>query len=162
MSSSYEVSCLFVPGFRSKLRSNVVFSKRFNCPHAYAEAQHHKYRRGGIHNPICWCNERKRQKLAASFSHSLSSRFWTFPICLNLQETKKYIRDPVLIALGFACVCNGIKSRSDPWLRLLSAAVRNSTPPRFVNSQLVAFCQFLVLLSRLEVVLSDTHGSSCS
>ena len=97
-----------------------------------------------------------------SFSHSLSSRFLTFPICLNSQETKNYIRNPELIALGFVCKGNGVKSRSDLWLRVLSSVVRNSTPSRFVNRQLVGVCQFVVLLSRLEAVLSDMHGSSSS
>ena len=63
-------------------------------------------------------------------------------------KTKKVrnLRDPVLIALGLhAYVSYGIKSRSDPWLRVLSSVVRNSTPPRFVNSQLIAFsAKFLI------------------
>ena len=62
-----------------------------------------------------------------------------------MQETKEYIRDPVLIALDY-----GIKFRPDPWLRVLSSVIRNSTPPRFVNSQLVAFCQFFSLTPTLQ------------
>ena len=68
-------------------------------------------------------------------------------------NTKKVrnLRNPVLIVLGFhAYVSYGIKSCSDPWLRVLSSVAQNSTPPRFVNSQLIAFSKFLILL-RLKV-----------
>ena len=76
-------------------------------------------------------------------------------------KNRKLAYHSFLHCVRFSWVCYGIKSFSDPWLRVLSFVVRNS-PPRFVNSQLVAFCQFLILLRRYEGALAYMHGPTSS
>ena len=84
-----------------------------------------------------------------------------FVMAYPYQESNKYLRDPVLIALGFHAYVTGSNPVLTPGCEF-SSIVQNSTPPRFVNSQLVAFCQFLILLRRFEAVLAYMHGSTSS
>ena len=84
-----------------------------------------------------------------------------FPLVIAVPH-KKLAYHSFLHCVRFSCVCYRIKSPFEPWLRVLSFFVRNPTLPRFVNSQLVAFCQFLILLRRYEGVLSYMHGPSSS
>lgn len=82
---------------------------------------------------------------------SYSSHLNLLPFVWICKKLRNIYTGPCAHCVRFLSVCDEIKSRSDPRLLVLSSVVRNSIPPRFVNRQLVAFCQ-LILLSRFEAV----------
>ena len=81
---------------RNKLRSNVVFSKH-------------------------WHNEHKRKIGGIFFLFSFLA-FLDFFHLFEFARNEKLYAGPCAHCVRFACICYGIKSRSDPWLRVLSAS----------------------------------------